>query len=347
MSSAADFVVQPIPDVRDVALGGPPVFFHGPQPGSPALGVPDQPVLVLFMYPKDHDPGTPAQRAALRTAEIAKFEVARRYWQEVSYSSTSWKFDYTQWLPLPANRDYYMWQADDLRYARLRLFEETKRDAAMHNGAVFATHRDNAMATVNLNMDSSPNNVSWTNIKAGGTGVRISGDRAFVTAGAQGLYVFDLVNSPATFVKHVAGGWYADLDLAGNTLAIAALGDGLRLYDVSITALPTLRGSLSFGGAQVTAVRILGSRATRPSRMRSGSSTYRILRHRSKSATSISRRACSTSRVTARCWRLRPTARVSVSSTSRSPRRRSDRRFRGAARPRRLPWRRTSLHRRR
>lgn len=259
--SLANFQVLPIPDVRDTSLGGPPVFFHGPQPGTPQLGVPDQPVLVIFTYPTDQNPGTPAQRVALLNTEIPRFEQARRFWQEASYGTTSWKFTYTTWLPLPANRDYYMWQADDARFARFRLLEETKRDAVF-TGVVWATHRDNAMAMVNVSNPASPIALSYTGANVGGTGIRITGERAFVTAGAMGLYVFDLVNSPPTFVKRVpAIGWHCDLDLAGNRLAIAALGAGLLLYDVTITALPTLRGTHFFGGNLATSVRIVGTRA--------------------------------------------------------------------------------------
>jgi hypothetical protein len=266
--SAMPFIVLPVPDSRDATLGGPPVFFHGPQPGTPRLHVPDQPVLVLLTYPTDHDPGAAVARAAARTAEIAQFENARRFWQQASYGSTSWRFDYTQWLPLPANRDYYTWQPDDVYDARRRLFGETKRAAVMHNGFVLATHRDDSMATVNVTAPGGPTSPSYTSVRRHGTGIRVRGSRAFVATGATGFSVFDLNNSPATVVRHVAtSGWCCDLDIVGDTLVIAALGGGLLVYDISITANPVLRGSLAFPSAaghvphQASAVRVAGTRA--------------------------------------------------------------------------------------
>src|SRR3989304_3329389 len=50
---------RPWPGRAAAASPGAPAFFHGPQHGTPALGVPDQPVLVVLAYPTDHDPGSP------------------------------------------------------------------------------------------------------------------------------------------------------------------------------------------------------------------------------------------------------------------------------------------------
>ena len=261
-TSPRNFEVRPSPDVRDLGLGGPPAFFHGPQPGTPRLGVPDQPVLVVFTYPTDQNPGTPAQRAAQLADEKSRFEQARRYWQEASYGTTSWKFSYSDWVPLPADRNFYIWQAQDTYDARRALIAATRRSATMHNGQLFGTHIDDLMTTVGVNNPNSPSSLSWTSKRLHGTGIQIRGDRAFITAGADGLWVYDLMNSPATFVAKVnAGGYFADLDVAGNVLAVAALEAGLQLYDVSITALPTLRGTHVDKGQQVSAVRLAGNRA--------------------------------------------------------------------------------------
>ena len=261
VTSARSFTILPVPDVRDLGVGGAPVFFHGPQPGTPKLGVPDQPVLVVFTYPSDQNPGTPAQRATQIAAEKVRFEQARRFWQEASYGSTSWKFTYTDWLPLPADRNYYMWEARDTYFGRRALIDATRRAATMHSGKLFATHIDELMAMVNVNNPSSPFTASTTKTQHG-TGIQIRGDRAFVTGGTSGLWVYDLVNSPATFVTKVAtGSCFADLDIAGNVLAVAALEAGLLLYDISITSLPTLKGSHVDTGQQVSAVRLGNNRA--------------------------------------------------------------------------------------
>ncbi|MEO5880900.1 MAG: IPT/TIG domain-containing protein [Caldimonas sp.] len=261
VTSTHSFTILPVPDLRDLGVGGPPVFFHGPQPGTPKLGVPDQPVLVVFTYPTDQNPGTAAQRAAQLAGEKGRFEQARRFWQEASYGSTSWKFTYTDWLPLPADRNYYVWEARDTYFGRRALIHATRRAATMHNGQLFATHIDELMATVSVSNPTSPFTASYTG-KTHGTGIQIRGDRAFISCGTNGLWVYDLVNSPATFVNKVAtGAYFADLDVAGNVLAVAALEAGLLLYDVSITALPTLKGTHFDAGKQVSAVRLGSNRA--------------------------------------------------------------------------------------
>ena len=222
----------------------------------------DQPVLVVFTYPTDVNPGSAAQRATLLAGEKSRFEQARRFWQEASYGTTSWKFAYTDWLGLPADRNYYMWQRDDIYDARRALLHATKRSAVMGAGGVVGTHIDDLLATVRVNNPAAPNPVSYTSKKLHGTGVRLKGDRAFITAGLEGLWVYDLVNSPATYVtKTATGGYFADLDVRGNLCAVAALGHGLHLYDVSITALPTLRGTYSEGRRQVSAVCLGTNRA--------------------------------------------------------------------------------------
>jgi hypothetical protein len=261
ISSTQSFTRLPIPDVRNLGVGGPPVFFHGPQPGTPALAIPDQPVLVVFTYPTDQNPGGAAQRAALTASEKGRFEQARQFWQQASYGTTSWKFVYTDWLPLPADRNYYMWEPRDIYVGRSALIQATRRAATMHNGQLFAGHIDEMMATVTVSNPNSPSTVSYTG-KPHGTGIQIRGDRAFLTAGTNGLWVYDLINSPATFVNKVApGSYFADLDIAADVLAVAALEAGLLLYDIRITSLPTLKGTHFDAGKQVSAVRLGNHRA--------------------------------------------------------------------------------------
>lgn len=81
-------------------------------------------------------------------------------------------------------------------------------------------------------------------------------------SGVNGLWVYDLVNSPPTFVTKVAtGGYFADLNISGNLCAVAALGHGLLLYDVSYTAILALRGTYFDNWRQVSAVCLAPNRA--------------------------------------------------------------------------------------
>jgi len=91
-TSTDPFTVRPWPEPDDVAASGAPLFFHGPQEGTPAIGMADQPVLVVLAYPTDHDPGTTAQRTVRRSAEEATFADARRFWDEATYGATSWAY---------------------------------------------------------------------------------------------------------------------------------------------------------------------------------------------------------------------------------------------------------------
>jgi hypothetical protein len=93
-------------------------------------------------------------------------------------------------LALPADRNYYMWEARDNYDARRALLNATRRAATMHNGQLFGTHIDDLMATVNVNNANSPSSVSWTSKPLHGTGIQIRGDRAFITAGTAGLWVY-------------------------------------------------------------------------------------------------------------------------------------------------------------
>jgi hypothetical protein len=90
--------------MRDSAVSGPPVFFHGPQDGTPALGKKNQPVLVIFA----EGAGGPAIDIAAETnAEMSTFKDAERFWREASYASveathgTSIAYQPGPWVKLP------------------------------------------------------------------------------------------------------------------------------------------------------------------------------------------------------------------------------------------------------
>lgn len=76
-TAAEPFVILPWPELRDSASSGPPVFFHGPQEGTPAVGKQDQPVLVIFTQGLG-DP--PVDIAAEISTEMASFKDAERFW---------------------------------------------------------------------------------------------------------------------------------------------------------------------------------------------------------------------------------------------------------------------------
>jgi hypothetical protein len=108
VATAGLFTVLPQPVIDDPSQSGPPRFFSGPQYGTPQLGVKDLPVLVIPAYPADHDPSSPAARASLRNDLIQRFNQAGDYWREMSYNKTSWAFTYTNWVPLPRDRRFYV-----------------------------------------------------------------------------------------------------------------------------------------------------------------------------------------------------------------------------------------------
>jgi hypothetical protein len=158
-----------------VTTMGAPRFFHGPQSGTPQLGVADQPVLVVLTYPTDHDPGTAAQRTTKRNAEMSTFTDARRFWVEATYGATSWDFRFTDWLALPQNRDFYFWQQDDINAARRRLLRETKRSARVSGATAYAGHQRLAFVASDVSNPASPTAGNAATLAGAGTGVAVAG----------------------------------------------------------------------------------------------------------------------------------------------------------------------------
>lgn len=261
-SSTGSFEVLPYPAVNDVSQAGAPIFYHGPQRGTPQLGVPDQPVLVVLTYPTDQDPGNVAQRMTLRNNEMNAFNDARRFWQEASYGTTSWAFTFTEWLPLPRERNYYMWQQDDIDDARLSLLQQTKRGQAINGTWLYAAHRLNSLSVVDVTSPTGPTETTAFPLGGTVTAIRVVGTVAYVAAGSDGLYVLDLTTSPPTALMHLpTTGWFHDLDVSGNLIVVAALQDGVRIYDVSTPAAPALLSTHNFGGGWATVVKVVGNRA--------------------------------------------------------------------------------------
>jgi hypothetical protein len=260
-SSTVDFKVLPWPEPDDVMTMGAPRFFHGPQSGTPQLGVADQPVLVVLTYPTDHDPGTAAQRTTKRNAEMSTFTDARRFWVEATYGATSWDFRFTDWLALPQNRNFYFWQQDDINAARRRLLRETKRSARVSGATAYAGHQRLAFVASDVSNPASPTAGNAATLAGAGTGVAVAGSRAYVTAGVDGLYVFDLTPAtPVPLTNRATTGWFHDVSVDGGVCAVAALEDGCLIYDISNPNSPVLAATTAAGSRWVTAVRIVGAR---------------------------------------------------------------------------------------
>lgn len=261
VTSADVFNVQPWPEPDDVTTMGAPVFFHGPQDGTPKLGVADQPVLVVLTYPTDQDPGTPAQRTARRNAEISTFDDARRFWVEATYGATSWAFTFTDWLALPNNRDFYFWQQDDIDAARRRLLRETKRSIQVSGATAYAGHQRMAFVASDVSNPASPTAGNAATLTSAGTGVALAGSRAYVTAGIDGLYVFNLTPAtPTPVTNRATTGWFHDVSVDGNVCVVAALEDGCLVYDITNPDSPVLAATTAAGPQWVTTVRVVGAR---------------------------------------------------------------------------------------
>jgi hypothetical protein len=260
-TGAGDFKVLPWPEPDDVASSGPPSFFHGPQHGSPALGVADQPVLVVLAYPTDHDPGTPSQRTTKRNAEMTTFGDARRFWVEATFGATSWAFTFTDWLALPRNRDFYFWQREDVDAARRALLRQTKRSAGVSGNVVYAGHQRLAFVASDVSSPGSPTAGSAVALTGPGTGVAVAGTRAYVTAGTDGLYVFDLTPpTPSVVTNRSTFGWFHDTSVDGGICAVAALEDGCLIYDLANPDSPVLASTTAAGADWVTTVEVVGSK---------------------------------------------------------------------------------------
>src|SRR5881397_3841917 len=104
-TAATLFERLPWPDVNE-GIDGPPKFFHGPQHGTPTLGVQNQRVAVLLCAPTDDKPVDPS---AEWRAEHDGFGAADRFWREATYQRTSFQFEVAWWLDLPKERGFYIW----------------------------------------------------------------------------------------------------------------------------------------------------------------------------------------------------------------------------------------------
>ncbi|WP_431955170.1 IPT/TIG domain-containing protein [Nocardia lijiangensis] len=260
-TASDSFKILEWPDPGKFGEDGPPGFFHGPQHGTPVLGVKDQRVLVILCFPTDHDPGTPSARQTLRASVTAKFDEANRFWKEASYGSTTWDFDFTDWLALPNDRDYYVWQQDDIDRARLALFGATRRGSAVLGTTIYSGTRG-GIQVFDASDGTHPVWQREVTMAAMPTGLRVAGSLLYAGCGSDGLYVLD-VSAPLTptmVSRNISSRWLNDLDIDGNLL-VAAAWEGIIVYDLADPRSPVQISTLAFGGEVATAVRIVGTTA--------------------------------------------------------------------------------------
>lgn len=263
----ADFVPLGPPDGGDLEQDGPPTFFEGPQRGTPRRGVRNQPVLVILCFPTDQDPGDAASRQSKKNAEETSFNDANRFWREASYDSTTWRFDFTDWLPLPRSRNYYIWQQEDIDDARRRFLGLTRRGIAVTGQTVLTGLLGSALigsrvALVDTADPALPSVASRYPVSSPlPTGIALVGTRAYISTGSDGLHVVDVANpaSPSRVAHLPLAAMYAeDVDANATVAVLAARENGIFIYDLTLSPpTPVPVSSIGFGAGQwATAVRL-------------------------------------------------------------------------------------------
>ena len=253
------FALAPWPDVRDGGRDGAPIFFHGPQHGTPAIGKKDQRVLVILAFPTDH---VPASQAATRNAEAASFEQARRFWAEASYGRTTFQFEFSAWVALPNPRIFYVWEQGDIDKTREDLLRVTKRHAVLAGTRVFAAQQGLNFSIVDVSNPDNPFEEKVLGPIVVPMHVAVGANYAYVAAGDKGLYVVYVGPPTASVVRQIAStGWLHGVDIAGTTLVAAATRAGLEVYDLSVSDNPVRKSVFNLGGRWATAVRLVGTKA--------------------------------------------------------------------------------------
>ena len=111
----------PAPDKGVVGQIGPPAAFTGTAAltGPAPVGL-DQPILVIFCSPSDRAPTDGGLTAAQeRQRQIDTFEsLVNPAFRQMSYNTTDFAFDYTEWLELPDSDDDYFWRPADITAAQ-------------------------------------------------------------------------------------------------------------------------------------------------------------------------------------------------------------------------------------
>jgi hypothetical protein len=253
------FEIRAWPDSRDSGASGPPVFFHGPQAGTPALGKKDMRVLVVFASAV----GSPAVNIANETAaEMATFASADRFWREATYGRTSFRFEAGPWVHLPLARNAYVFDDRDVEWARDALLTLTKRHTHIDGQRGYCAHQGGGLAVVDLAGSNWPSEVARLAPGWIAHHVVVRGGTAFVAAGKDGLIVVNVAGSlPVQIAKVTLGGNLRGCDVSGNLLVAAAGDGGVEFYDVSNPAAPVRHTVFATGVEWATAVKLVGTRA--------------------------------------------------------------------------------------
>ena len=245
------------PDVRQSARPGPPVFFSGPQRGTPKLLVQDQPVLVILAHGQG---AAPADPAAQRAFEENAFNAANRFWREASYGRTSFAFDFVDSVELPRVRNDYVWDQRDVEWARLQLLLWTKRHAVADGNRLLVTHQGFRLSTFDITPGAPFEQASVTNL---GVTMHVArkGSTAYVASGTDGVFVMDVSGAAPTVVRQLAVDGHAlACDVDGDLLVVATLEEGIHVFNVSDPPNPAFRVKHATAD-WATAVRVVGSRA--------------------------------------------------------------------------------------
>ena len=265
-TAAQAFEVRPQPDVRDSASAGPPIFYHGPQHGTPAVGRQNQRVLAIFASAAFE---TPIDMATEIGHEMATFTEAERFWREASYErtgssphGTSFKIEAGPAITLPRRRNAYVWDESDTAFARWQYLSLAKRWTQIVGSRAFCAHQGGGLAVADVSGPNWPTEVArlapgWLALH-----VVVQGNTAFIAAGADGLIVADVAGpTPVQLAKITLGGNLRACDVSGNTLVAAARDSGLEVYDVSNRAAPVRRAIFDGGAEWASAIRLQGTRA--------------------------------------------------------------------------------------
>lgn len=233
------FELLPYPEEDDWVAPAPPRFFHGPQGGSPAANIQNQPVLVLPVFPTDYPPPAVPDPLAALDAKLAR---VADYWDAATYGATTWRFErHPNWLPLPKSGDQYIVSERQLTAARMAYLAGSRRIVG-DGQVIFASAGSGFIPVLH------PAPLSWNYQLGTGPGdgtvlaLRKVGDVLYLgTVG--GTFAAYNVAAPAAPVLVGAvdtGSPVWDIALIGANAVLAQGPDGIGLVDVSDPTNPSV-----------------------------------------------------------------------------------------------------------
>lgn len=219
------FEVADWPDVRDARTVGPPLFFAGPQHCTPRLRAQNQRVLVILTHGRGEAPANPLLAGYEQSLAT---ERAGRYWREVSYQRTSFRFSYTPWLELPQDRPPTFGTAPTWNGLAGSICCGPSGMLSPRAGRCGPRATVSSLPRSKSRTRAQP--AERTGLSSIGTPMHVAtrGQIAYVAAGSEGLYVVNLAapGAPAILTRLTPPGRMLGCDVAGNRLAVAALEGG-------------------------------------------------------------------------------------------------------------------------